>query len=78
MKQLILILSSVLCVITVMGLRVAYTIDVQDWFLWGSTVAASWTCVFAIGYIVSAIQHGNAQTWTDGQQKWSEKHGRRS
>ncbi len=57
MKQLMLILGSVLCVITVMGLRVAYTVDVQNWFLWVCTVLASWTCVFAIGYVVSAIQH---------------------
>lgn len=52
-----MVLVSVLVLTTVMGLRLAYSVQVQNWPLWVATVLASWACVFSIGYTVSVVHH---------------------
>lgn len=59
MAQLLTVVMSLLATITMLGLRIAYTVEVQNWALWIATVLASWFCVFVVGYIVSAIQHND-------------------
>ena len=57
MRQLVTVLLSLLGMTTMVGLRVAYTVEIQNWFLWIGTVIASWACVFALGYVIAVIQY---------------------
>ncbi len=57
MKQLVLILGSLLCIVLVTSIRAVYLIEIKDIFLWFASLFASWICIYAIGYTVSAIQH---------------------